>query len=197
MNSRPCPSPVCQDRLWRGSGRRVVHCLPPLHPLEGLSPPHHLVSLSLSLSLNVQSCTAKQKKSLFNFFWDCNIHVHWDMCKTISVTDSSDGQFLLTEAAEALPPWLEPEQAENRARRLSLKKYWTSRVSFFFLWKIIGLYSSGSTSSDPSSAPFLCSSPLAHSSLRLHRISHLSNGCSTRDPVLYPSETSRVPSETL
>lgn len=34
----------------------------------------------------------------------------------VKVTDG-DGQFLLIEAAGALPSWLEPEVADNRVRR--------------------------------------------------------------------------------
>lgn len=36
-----------------------------------------------------------------------------------SVTDS-DGEFLLIEAAESLPNWVTPENAENRVRRLRI-----------------------------------------------------------------------------
>ena len=37
----------------------------------------------------------------------------------ISVYDS-DGEFLLIEAAEVLPSWVTPTNAENRVRKLSI-----------------------------------------------------------------------------
>ena len=40
----------------------------------------------------------------------------------IQVTDDSDGEFLLTEAAHVLPEWLSPQVAENRVRA------WQSRT---------------------------------------------------------------------
>lgn len=57
---------------------------------------------------------------------------------TLCSVYDSDGEFLLIEAADALPSWVQPTNSENRVRRFSDSLGWASESHLFYV-RFIGL----------------------------------------------------------